>query len=101
MTETQEMNGFPPADNEMAPAALSHFSSYFIHTDTALIRHPILHQHLIPHCSPSTALTLNPRTSITIPRCFFVQDIKTRGGGDETLPGAWDFQFPIADFEIS
>jgi len=85
-------------DNEMGPAAPLHLH---LHQHSF---HLYIHFFIIIQ-SPST-LHLHHSLSILKlpPQCldvFRARHKETRSCGDQTLPGVWDFRFPIADLEIS
>ena len=92
VTETQEMNGFPPADNEMGSCCA--FTSSTTSTQLSFV-HLVLHQCPIPQ----RILHLHhPLLILKLPlQCllFFVWDRKKH------LPDVWDFQFPICRFPIA
>ena len=104
VTVTQEMNDFPPADNEMGPAALLHL--FFIHINTALIHssNPSSTSNYAAFFIHSTRSQSS--TSLTIAWYFFMQDVE-KHTVEETKPcqvfefGFANFRFQIAEFSWS
>jgi len=62
------MNDFLPADNEMGPAVLLHFSSRFIIHYSQLISFPIPLQHPYLHAQRSLSIFKVPPQYLDIPR---------------------------------